>query len=87
MKTTVQGALKASAKNQDEINALKVKAGREDMKKKEREIKDSLKATCEKGRQRPMLIDSYNTGTARSNLAKLRTLKTMTEIMKETGNT
>ena len=32
-----------------------------------------------------MLIDSYNTGTARSNLSKLRNLQRFTQVMKDAG--
>ena len=33
-----------------------------------------------------MLIDSYASGTARSNLAKIANLKKFVDIMKENGN-
>ena len=57
------------------------------MRRKTREQKELIQATVEKGRNRPMLIDSYNTGTARSNqMAKLQSLKKFTEIMKQAGH-
>ena len=42
------------------------------MRKTTRDQKELIKATVDKGRNRGLLIDSYNTGTARSNaMAKL----------------
>ena len=41
------------------------------MRETDRKQKELIQERIAKGRQRPMLIDSYNTGTARSNLAKL----------------
>ena len=72
MKSTVQGALRGTLKNAQEAIDAKAKAGRETMRKTTRDQKELIQATVDKGRNRPMLIDSYNTGTARSNaMAKL----------------
>ena len=86
MKETVQAALKGTLKNaQDQIDA-KVKQDRKDAREAQRKNQDTLNAAIEKGRQRPMLIDSYASGTARSNLAKITNLKNFVDIMKKNGN-
>ena len=67
----MQGALRGNLKNAKEQIEAKAKAGREAMRKTTRDQKELIEQRKEKGRNRPLLIDSYNTGTARSNLAKL----------------
>ena len=49
----------------------KVKEKKEEMRRNELKAKDDRKALLENARKRPMLIDSWNTGTYRANnLAK-----------------
>lgn len=40
-----------------------------------------------RARQRGYLVDNYNTGTHRANLAKAQTLRNMLGIMKDAGMT
>ena len=84
MKGTVQGALRGTLKNAQEQIDAKVKADREKMRKDEREQKEVIRNAKAKARERPLLIDSYNS-KKNSNLAKIQNLKKFAEIMKESG--
>ena len=84
MKGTVQGALRGTLKNAQEQIDAKVKADRETMRKNERDQKEVIKNAKAKARERPLLIDSYNS-KKNSNLAKIQNLKKFAEIMKESG--
>lgn len=64
----------------------KVKEKKEEMRRNELKAKDDRKALLENARKRPMLIDSWNTGTYRANnLAKAQTLKKYIQVMKDAG--
>ena len=84
MKGTVQGALRGTLKNAQEQIDAKVKADRETMRKNERDQKEVIRNAKAKARERPLLIDSYNS-KKNSNLAKIQNLKKFAEIMKESG--
>lgn len=56
------------------------------MRDRELKAKEDRNAVIANGRKRPMLVDSYNTGTYRSNnLAKAVALKKFVGVMKEAG--
>lgn len=57
------------------------------MRKQEAEAKQKHEEMLLKARQRGYLVDNYNTGTHRANLAKAQTLKNMLSIMKDAGLT
>ena len=54
------------------------------MRKNERDQKEVIRNAKAKARERPLLIDSYNS-KKNSNLAKIQNLKKFAEIMKESG--
>ena len=54
------------------------------MRKKTREQKEVINAAKAKARERPLLVDSYNS-KKNSNLAKIQNLKKFSEIMQESG--
>ena len=86
MKSTVQGMLKGSLKSAQEAVDKQVAEKKQNARKAEREAKQKREELLQKARQRPMLVDSYNTGTYRANnLAKAQTLKKFVDVMKKNG--
>lgn len=79
LKSTVQSA---KAKVDDQV-----KEKRAHMRRQELEAKQKHDEMLQRARQRGYLVDNYNSGTHRSNLAKAQTLKNMLSIMKDAGLT
>lgn len=63
----------------------KIKEDRAAARRQELATKEKIAESVKAGRQRPMLLDSYNSGTARSNLAKLQATKKFLDVMAESG--
>lgn len=66
--------------------AKKVKEGKEAMRREEKKAKESKEAMLQRASTRPMLVESYNTGTYRSNnLAKAKALRNYVDILERNG--
>lgn len=57
------------------------------LQRQEREQKERIDEIVEKGRNRPMLLNSSKSGKGGSNLEKLKTTMRMLEAMSENSNT
>lgn len=68
--------LKSTLTSAQEAIDKKVAEAKADARKREIEAKEKRNELLENARKRPMLVESYNTGTYRANnLAKAQTLK------------
>ena len=80
--------LKPALKSAQDAIDQKVKEAREAKKQDERKAKEDRDQLLARARQRPMLVESYNTGTYRANnLAKAKALKQFVQVMKDAGLT
>ena len=78
--------LKSSLKNAKEAVDAQVAEKRRNARQLEREAKQKREELLQNARKRPMLVESYNTGTYRANnLAKAQTLKKFVDVMKQSG--
>ena len=56
------------------------------MRKDDKKAKENREALLQRASTRPMLVESYNTGTYRSNnLAKAKTLRNFVETLENAG--
>ena len=78
--------LKPQLKNAQDGIDKKVKEAKSAMRKQEMDAKEKHQQLLQNARKRPMLVESYNTGTYRANnLAKAQTLKKFVQVMKDSG--
>ena len=78
--------LKGSLKSAQEAVDKSVAEKKQNARGQEREAKKKREELLQRARTRPMLVESYNTGTYRANnLAKAQTLKKFVDVMKNAG--
>jgi hypothetical protein len=83
MKNTVQAALKDRIKDDTEKREENLRVRKEQMKKQEEKVKQTIAAAVQKARDRPLLIDSVYSKKHNENLAKIKATKAFVEILKE----
>lgn len=63
----------------------KIQADRKAARKEELETKAKLEERRKKGRERPLLLDSWNVGKEKSNLAKIKATQRFLEVLEQSG--
>lgn len=79
----MQAALKDRVKNDTEKRQQDVEERKRKDREDEKRVKDQIQTAIDKGRQRPLLIESVFTRKHAENLAKIKATRAFVEILKE----
>lgn len=81
----MQAALKDRVKDETEKRQQAIEDNKQKAKNEERDVKEKIQKSIEKGRSRPLLIDSVFSQKKSNNLAKIKALRQFVDILKDQG--